>query len=482
MMGAWMQPVSLIQLGPALASSLSGKGLQVRLHSTVKPDQYFVSQYSLQSLMVRKVPFKKIRTFQAAQLPVKIVYPFQSFLFDPPNEDAQTEVAAFGMSRFPNNKVVQVRYLGRFQEPGKEGFVLDRPGGKRSYHWAIQSPPKKIREMKDQFRKIVKRIQDPETKVILSFGSGGVRFFAHPSLMKFIDILELGPYVKEVWGSSGGAIAGILYSMGIEPAVIEQEGYNLYNERYSFRFSPSKLDVLKNLLTEGLLQSSDHLLKGFLDCQNAMRTMLHKYLVRRKRKIPFYCIAYNLKQRRNEVLTPEKIKANIYTTPIFTTDALDAVIASSSIPILYVPKKILRGKSEHVYVDGGTTEELPLLTPYRKWIRDRLHMTEPTKKLLIIAVNLFPQVGSIKLLNHWLFRKVPLLRLLRLSATYADLIRQARIDEHKGHLSRDPAVTLWELSLGLKGANILDAKKIPEIIETAQHSFLRQLMEIEAHL
>ena len=477
-----MSSVNLIQLTPAAQQSLKLKTAEVRLHPTSSSNRFFVSNYSLEAIRRHKIPYRNLKSYRDSEIPIHVVYPYQAYLFDMPNEDAIHEVLAMGMAKFPERKSVQALYWGRFQNPARETFVLDRPGGKRSYHWSFSLRAKKIPDMRSKFPKLIKKISDPNTKVILSFGAGGIRFFAHPSLMKFIETMELKPFVQEIWGSSGGAIAGLLYSMGVAPITIEQEGYDLYNERYSFRFSPSKFEVLRNLLTDGFFQSTDHLLKGFVDCQNAMRTMLQKYLKHRKRPIPFYCIAYNLRERRNEVLTPEKVQKNIYTTPTYHTDALDAVIASSSIPILYVPKKILRGRTEHMYVDGGTTEEVPLLTPYRKWIRDRLNNLDKHKKLLILAVNLFPQVGSSMFFSHWVFRKIPILRLLKLSVTYADLIRQARIDEHKGHLLRDKNVTLVELTLPIRGAHVLNTKMIPKIIETAQHSFLNQLLAIEAKL
>ncbi len=477
-----MQPINLIQVDPAVVTHAQSRELAVRFYPAKNPNQYYVSAYSLTRMETNRVPYRRMRGFDKKQIFSKVVFPFQSFLFDPPNEDAILEVQAMAMAKYPERKNLWIVYLGRFQDNQPEGFPLDRPGGKRSYWCKISLTPVRSAQMQDKFPKFIRRIQDPQSKFIISLGSGGIRLFAHPSLMKFIEILGLRPWIREIWGASGGSVAGLLYAMQVDPYVIEQEGYHLYNEKYSFRFSPSKIEVLKNLFIDGFLHGADHMLKGFLDCQTALRGLMQKYMKKRKSNIPFYCIAYNLKERRAEVLTPEAVPKKIYTTPFFRTDALDAVIASSSIPILYVPKKILRGKVETLYVDGGTTEEVPLISPYRKWIRDRLHLRENTKRLVILSVNLFPQVASIKILNHWLFRKVPFLRLLRLSATYADLVRQARIDEHKGHLLRDKDVSLWELNLPMKGANILDTRQIPLIIETARRSFLTQLLEIEESL
>jgi len=480
-----MEPVRLIHLdlSPEATRLLQEKCRELFLHEAGKPHQYFVSPLSYRKLAELKLSHRVLKAYPIAELPIDIVYPFQSTLFDIPQIDAITEAKTFAMARHRGKRRTKVLFWSRSAKKPEGSFRLDRPGGQRSYHWSFTNDAKAVVKLADKFPKLIARVRDPRTKVVLSFGSGGVRLFAHPSLMKFIDLLNLTPFVKEVWGSSGGAMAGLMYSLGVEPTTIEMEGYNLYNNRYSLRFSPSKYEVLANLLADTFFPAGDNLLKGFLDCQKALRFMINRNMAKRpKRRIPFYSIAYNLREKRNEILTPEKVPKGVYLTPTYQVDALDAVIASSSIPILYVPKKILRGKTEHIYVDGGTTEEVPLISPYRKWTRDRLHSLEPRKKLLLIAVNLFPTVSGMSLLNNWFVKKMPAFRLFKLSANYADLIRQARIDEQKAHLYRDKDVTLWELILPVKGMSVLNSRMIPGIIQTAQSAFMEQLLAIEESL
>jgi len=474
--------VSLVHVVPNQARVLNRSQSQIQLHGATHRGEYYASPHSLKQLSLQKIPHRVLKRFSLTTLPIEVVYPARSFLFDAPDKDALFEAMAFAMSKRKGRRKIQLQYLGRRRDENTEAFTLDRPGGKRNYQWRIALRPEKIEDIRNQFPKIAKAIKNKKTKVILSFGSGGIRLFAHPSLMKFIDIMGLRDHIDEIWGSSGGAIAGLPYSLGVDPIVIEQEGYNLFNERYSFRLSPSKLDVMKNLITDTFLPASDSMLEGFLDCQNHLRELLEKHLKVTKKKIPFFCVAYNLKEKRNEVLTPEKVDPKMYVTPILQTDALDAVIASSAIPILYVPKKILRGDTEHEYIDGGTTEEVPLISPYRKWVRDRMHRKEKRKKLLILSVNLFPEIGNSKLFSHWVFKRIPALKVLHLSATYADLIRQARIDEHKGTLIRDRDVTFWEVALPKTGGGVVNTKVIPKIIETAQTTFYDQLREIEESL
>lgn len=472
----------LLHLVPSQAQKLNHSHKSLKLYNSAKRGEYYASSLSFKEMKKLKIPFQVLKEYPKEKVPVELIYPSQSFLFEPPDPEAITEAMTYAMAKRRGQHKIQLQYLGRQRQKHHSSFSLDRPGGKRAYQWYVPVKPEKITDMRKQFPKMTRRLKDKNTRVILSFGSGGIRLFAHPALMKFIDLLNLRPCVDEIWGSSGGAIAGLPYSLGVAPYTIEQEGYHLYNERYSLRLSPSKLEVMKNLFNDVFLANSDTMLQGFLDCQEQLKELLAKYLKAKKRRIPFYCIAYNLRERRNEVLTPEPIRPKDYITPILQTDALDAVIASSAIPILYVPKKIIRGETEHAYIDGGTTEEVPLLSPYRKWVQDKKHKREKRRKLLIISVNLFPKVGTSKIFTHWAFKRIPILKVLQLSATYADLVRQARIDEHKNTLARDGEVTQWELNLPDTGNGVVNTKVIPKIIETAQSSFYEQLIAIEDEL
>jgi len=198
-----MPSVHLIQLNPNTLRILKSRPQEARLYPTSGQDRFFVSDYSLHGIRLLKLPYRNLMTYHEEQISVEVAFPYQAYLFDLPNEEAINEVQAMGMAKFPERKKVQALYLGRFQTPDRNTFVLDRPGGKRAYHWTFSPRPKKVIELKNKFPKMIKRISDPQTKVLLSFGSGGIRLFAHSSLMKFIETLHLKSFVKEVWGSSG---------------------------------------------------------------------------------------------------------------------------------------------------------------------------------------------------------------------------------------------------------------------------------------
>lgn len=471
-----------IKIAKGRARSLKKHSHHVKFHKARGKDTYFVSPYSLEFLKSNQIKHHVVKTYSKSDIPVEINMPSQAQLFDAPQDEAVLEVLSYALSKRSKNKKTQVLFLGRKRaSDDKTSFIMDRPGGTRNYYWKIPRKPKAVNDIRDLFPKIVKKIRDPDTKFIVSFGSGGVRLVAHSSLMKFLEIMKLRPFVDEVWGCSGGAIAGYPYAIGIDPIHVELEGYNIYNKRYNFSFSPSKINVLKNIISDTFLPSKN-MIEGFHDCQSAIQSLIEKYLDQQKINTPFYCIAYNIKRKRTEILTPEKVTSSNYNLPIYQTKALDAIVASSSIPIIYVPKKILRGKHENIYVDGGTTEEVPILSPYRKWIDDRHHLQEKRSKLLILAVNLFPEISSSGIFTHWALRQLPLIRFMKLSANYADLIRKARIDEHKAIIQKDHNATIWELKLPMSGANVVNTKIIPDIIELAQKAFFKQLMDIENSL
>jgi hypothetical protein len=378
-----------------------------------------------------------------------------------------------------NGRIPTPVYLGRTDEEIKDSFVLDRPGGFRNYRWRLTERPPKLPELKHKLKKLKRRMSDPNTRFVLSLGGGGLRLFAHAAVLKILELIEGHENINEIWGCSGGSIAALMYSLGVNPDELEADGYDLYNERYDMILSPSKAQVLKNLAVEWFLPSNPFALKGFMDIQKAIQNAVTRLAKDKEVKKPLYCIAYNLHRKRNEVLTPLKVRKNVYGDLIHTVSAIDAVLASSSIPILYVPRVIKRGNTSQIYVDGGTAEEIPLVSVYRKWKIDQKKKLTSKKKLFILAVNLFPQVSGWKIFRNRLIKRLPFVDILKWSSHVADLMRRARIEDHLQILRDDPQVEVWELVLPLKGLGILDPKAIPRIIASGHTHFMRQLIALE---
>lgn len=450
-----------------------------RLHPT--GDQtYFISERSHRQL-AELLPdsFKVVRRFKEAELPIKILFPFESILHSMPPEEVQNEILTRAMASEEKGRIPTPVYLGRTAEALPKSFILDRPGGKRHYRWQLTLKPPRVTQLKHKLKRLIRRIEDPKTRFVVSLGAGGLRLFAHAGVLKILDQLNGRQHIEELWGCSGGAIAGLMYALGVSPEALEKDGYDLYNERYDLLVSPSKVQVLKNLAMDWALPSNPFALKGFMDIQKTIQDAVGRLAKGRKIQLPLYCIAYNLHRKRNEILTPIKVLKKDYKDFIHTVPAIDAVLASSSIPILYVPRIIQRGKTSHIYVDGGTAEEVPLVSIYRKWKLDQKNNLTEKKKLFILAVNLFPQVSGWKIFRNRLIRRLPFIDILKWSSHVADLMRRARIEDHLHTLREDPSVEVWELILPAKGLGVLDPKTIPRIIASAHTHFMRQLLKLE---
>ncbi len=424
--------------------------------------------------------FHIIRVFSQDTLPTRIIFPFEAILHSLPPPDVQNEIMTRCMAEEQAGRIPTPVYLGRTDEELKESFILDRPGGRRNYRWRLAQRPPKVPQARDRLKKLRRRMSDPSTRFVLSLGGGGLRLFAHAAVLKIIDLLEGREHIDELWGCSGGSIAALMFALGVSPDAMEHDGYDLYNERYDMILSPSKAQVLKNLAVEWLLPSNPFALKGFMDIQKVIQNAVTRLAKDRKVEKPLYCIAYNLHRKRNEVLTPLKVRKQDYGELIHSVSAIDAVLASSSIPILYVPRVIKKGKTSSIYVDGGTAEEVPLVSVYRKWKIDQKKQLTKQKKLFILAVNLFPQVSGWKIFRNKLIRRLPFVDILKWSSHVADLMRRARIEDHLQILRDDPQVEVWELVLPVKGIGVLDPKSIPRIIAGAHTHFMSQLVEIES--
>lgn len=484
-----MKSIKTIELSEKHLKKIKRHSNEIKLYLEKSKNHYILSNYSYQNLKNKKFPHRVIKETPIDKLPLKVIHSKKALFFNPPHPDALEEAIIYAMTRI-SGRPKALQYEGRYYDDSSMlplgSFYLDRPGGRRSYRWSLIDHQSAKKDIFNEFPKLRSLIEDPQTKVITSFGSGGIRLFAHPTLMKFFDFFDLRDQIDEIWGCSGGALAGLPFALGVDPELIEQEGYHLYNDRYSIRWSPNQMDVLQNIIKSTFLPLTDSMFSGFRDCQRELLTVFGKHMKKKSREknrhIPFYCVAYNLKAQQLEVLTDEKLPRFNYSTPLVKTKSIDAVLASSAIPILYYPKKILSRGKEIQYVDGGTIEEVPLISPYRKWVRDKQKGIEDRKKLVIFCSNLFPRISKNLIFRKWLLQKLPTMRYFYLFARYVDMIRNARIQEHKKTLRHDPNVNLIELNLELEDMSVFDPKRIPTVIQKARTSYYKQLLRAEKSL
>lgn len=155
----------------------------------------------------------------------------------------------------------------------------------------------------------------------LSLSGGGARGIMHAGFLKALDEENLKP--EAIAGTSMGAIVGAMYASGVKPDDM---------------LRTIKLPEFRNLHTWiGL--------KGGFGSLDQLRKQLETYVKADtfdKLDIPLTVSVTNLNKACNELIT----KGDLY----------DAVVASASIPILFVPAKI----GDHYYVDGGLTNNMPV--------------------------------------------------------------------------------------------------------------------------
>lgn len=437
---------------------------------------YFLPTEEFREARAKGLELEVLRTIEESELPVRFFLPHDGALLDPPPEEVRQAVLARLLSEDRADGDVHIRFLGRGIALPPGSFKLDRSGGGRDYVFeTIAAEELEDRpELQERFRALRANVADPNTKVVLSLGSGGLKLFAHATAIRLLETIGCADHFDEIWGSSAGAVVGLLYSHGFSPQAIEQTGYDLYSGRFEVSFRPSRLQLLRHLLRDTLLPSSDPYAAGFMDTAKGLSRMLDQYCAALETRRPFYCIAFNLEECRPEVLTAEPIPDHL--AGFFTqTDAREAALASATVPLLFIPRKIKKPNGFTPYIDGSTTEDAPLYSVARKWDLDRAAGVESRSRLLILYVKLTGSLSQYR--SHT--GRVGKLRLLQMvAATGIDTMHQRDTEL----LSQRPDVQLFGLTLPDSGPDFFDNSRIPQFIRTAKEVFPAQLAAIEEQL
>ena len=316
---------------------------------------------------------------------------------------------------------------------------------------------------------------------MVSLGSGGIRMFAHISVLRFLEKLGVATHISEIWGASGGSVVSLLYSMGLSSDQLTQvtEEYFL-NGKKKVRLAPTMVNIAKQMLREAVFPKGDGApLSGFHNIHQVLQSLVSHTLKYEKEKLPCYLLAYNLELNRTDVLTPWEVPEGLYADFIYHTNPLEAIIASSSIPVLFVPKLIDDANGRRIYSDGGIGEEVPTLSIYKKWKLDHEAGLEKRKRLLVIAVDLGSELSAMSIFENWLLKRVPT---LRMTARLTDLVRKARLAEQKRVLLQDPNVELWEVNFDLPQVGLLDTHDIPRVMQIAEASLPEKMSRINDSL
>ncbi len=190
-------------------------------------------------------------------------------------------------------------------------------------------------------------------KVALALGGGGARGFAHIGVIKALVAHSIP--IDMVIGTSMGSIVGAKYCLNPNIKKLEEEIMNVANhpeiKKLESFFAQTSKDKQNNFIIQKLLSRIKNLCLWNL--QVAKRwivrvepmVMVFEELFREKKfsdtKIPFACVAIDLKSGKDVILQRGKI--------------LDATLASSSIPGIFAPKE----HDNWLLVDGGVLFSLP---------------------------------------------------------------------------------------------------------------------------
>ena len=160
-------------------------------------------------------------------------------------------------------------------------------------------------------------------KIGIALGGGGAKGLAHIGVIEVLQ--KYGIYPDIIAGTSMGAIIGGLIALGYKPAELEARAH--------MQKATSKKEVLKRSINSRALYSTKYI--------HSRLFKMYKDKKFSETKIPFYALATDLIKGERVVLGSGKL--------------LEAVEASSRIPVFYSPKKI--GKM--LLVDGATTCPVP---------------------------------------------------------------------------------------------------------------------------
>jgi predicted acylesterase/phospholipase RssA len=437
---------------------------------------YYLTGEELERLHDQGFEPEIVRSLRESDLPVRFFLTHDGAVNNPPPDDAKLAVLARLLAEGRAGGEVHIRYLGRNRTPPPDGFLLDVAHGRRAYAWQVVPAEEAASRpgLFERFSALRELCSDPDARVVLALGSGGVRLFCHAPAIRLFETLGCAEHVDEIWGTSAGAIAGLLYAQGLSPHAIEQLGYDLYGGRMDLRVRPSKLQFLRALVRDAVLPSGAPSSAGFVDCANGMARMLEHYCAERQPRRPFYALAFNLAECRAEVLTPLPVPHHLREL-MTQTDAREAALASATVPLLFVPRPIRRSDGDVHYIDGSTTEDVPLHSVMQKWDRDRAAGVEHRRRLVILAVKLTGNLERHRLLPGRMSK-------LRIMQTVV-----AASIEHMHRRTTDlvrsrPDVDVLTLDLTDSSPDFFETRCIPEYLRVAKEVFPEQLAELEQQL
>lgn len=369
-------------------------------------------------------------------------------------------------------------------------ITFDIIGGKRSYCWRFLTPSglDSALESNPKFEKLIEWFNDPEARIVLSISSGGVRCYGVPTALRMLDQLGVRHNIDELWGTSGGAIAAYLYGIGVPPSKQEEIAYRIYNEHYpDLPMFKNKSGFLRRVAkgiwgfrakaTTGIFQFYAPMLDIIKDAEAWKDPSL--------RNIPFYAVATDLHRKGPVALSSSyDIPAHLQTM-MYHCSPRKACVASASVPLVFPLQKIKsRDGTNLLCCDGAISEELPLMMPFVKWYRDNLSNLKERKKrkLKIFYLDFAQHFPEAPIPTETSSFRITSYSFGNIATRVLDILL-CRPKLNFMTLSQDMKdVEVMGIRVDLEKISLLDASKIPQIIDSTRAIFHERLLKLEKKL
>ncbi|MEQ1508123.1 MAG: patatin-like phospholipase family protein, partial [Myxococcota bacterium] len=310
---------------------------------------------------------------------------------------------------------------------------------------------------------------DDGARLVVSLSGGGFRLFATTPALKVVDALLDGDRqrVGEVWGCSGGALAGYVFAAGHRMSVLDEFGYDLYNGRL-----PGLVSGSVGSLVRGHVRAQRHRLRG-----RPVPAEMVEWLTELDRRepraargpaVPFYALATSLDRGGPFALgSPDHCDPG-HDDFLIPCDPWLGVAASTAVPFLVRAVRGIGSRPDEQWIDGSIADESPLYLPFLKWQRERERSPETTPerlKILLVQLNLRSSESAV------------MTALSRFGATRSTVVRAARLFDTMldsktqmvvSMLSRHPQVEILCARLSLGWLGLHSPAEIPRAIRTGR--------------
>ena len=416
-----------------------------------------------------------------AAVPPRLVEAWAARIADPLPPEVRDEAYLLLYTR----PTMTIEYMGRGRVANEvylpaaktELFSLDRAGGRRTYLFRRMTAAldARLKGMNERFHGYRDWLSDPGAKLVLSIGGGGFRMFAATSVLRALDhLLGDRSRVAEVWGSSGGAFLGYVYSSGFRASVIDDLGYDLYHGRHRHLTDGSLTSLVRasvrTLGRKALRRHTDPEMAAWLevlDRKEPVRDRAHP-------RLPFFPVAANPTRggMLSALAAPEDIPPECADF-ILPCSPRDAVAASTAVPVALAAQRNITGSlspGTDTWIDGSITDENPLVLPYIKWLRQRQRDpdgTPPTLKIILVNLNLrSSESGAVRLIQG-----LPLVRAIDLVhqlPRVVDMLLDSKTNASIMALTETGNVEIMSLKLVLGTLSINNPRDIPVSIRTGR--------------